>query len=163
MIFKSGFTLIEVLTVVVMIGILATLAYSSLTDIIFTNRAKETAQAMRTFTERALAEGKRKNTDVEIRLSPLGIEYTIDSTTVSEKFANGYVSVNNASPAPSGGSNFNSGITATVRLGVSGISEEGYFVACGVRGYCAAAVKSSDKNAFQAYIKRGSSSSWEAL
>jgi len=44
------------MVVIVIIGILATLAYSSLVDLISTNRAKETAQTMRSFAERALIE-----------------------------------------------------------------------------------------------------------
>jgi len=64
---------------------------------------------------------------------------------------------------PSGCANHNAdGLKAEPRIGLSGIIEEGCFVACGARNYCAAAVKTVGKNAFTAHIKRGSND-WEAL
>jgi type II secretory pathway pseudopilin PulG len=146
-----------------LIGILSALAYASLMELIFTNRAKETAQTMRTFAERALAEGKRQGKPVEIKVVDKKIQYSIDNDLISSEPLSGGFSESSDFPPLPAGENFNNGKISELRLGLSGISDEGFFVACGARNYCAAAVKTKDKNSFVAQIKKGNSSDWEAL
>jgi len=152
------------MAVVVIIGILSSLAYASLIELIFTNRAKETAQTMRVFAERALAEGKRQGKEVKIELDDGNIRYLIDGNVVSsEPLSGGFSGSNEPETDPPGTDNFNTGITSEFRLGLSGISKEGFFVACGARSYCAAALKTKSNNSLVAYIKRGTLAEWEAL
>jgi prepilin-type N-terminal cleavage/methylation domain-containing protein len=161
---RAGFTLLEVLVVVLIIGILATLGYASLMDLIFTNRAKESAQIMRTFAERSIAEGKRQNRDVTISLSNGSMTATInDAAVANATLSSGFNRPPDSDPV-SGISQF-AGNTAisTPRLGFSGIIGEGYFAACGARGYCGGAVKTTGENSFRAYIRRGTNANWEAL
>jgi len=161
---RQGFTLIEVMIVVVVIGILAMLGYSSLMDIIFTNRAKETAQTIRTFTERALMDAKRKSEIVTIKLDGNIIKATVKNVEVSEVLSLGY-SPENIAPVPISGDNpFENEVTSEFRIGLSSISREGYFVACDSKGYCGGAVKLNSINSFKAYIKKGKAATgWEAL
>lgn len=155
------------LAVVIIIGILSALAYASLMELIFTNRAKETAQTMRTFAERALAEGKRIGSDVTISLNGSSIQYTIagNTTPISEPLNGGYNKA--ATTAPNcvefAGTDFATGVTSEFRIGLSGITEEGYFAVCGGRDYCAAAVKTKSNNSFIACIKKRGATDWEVL
>ena len=66
---KNGFTLLEVLTVVIIIGILSALGYATMFDLIQTSRAKDTARTLTSFTERMLAEAKMKKKPVTITLN----------------------------------------------------------------------------------------------
>ena len=169
-----GFTLLEVMVVVIIIGILATLAYSSLMELVSMNRAKETAQTMRTFAERALSEGKRLNDPVTIKINDRIIQYETSTTpksTVQEALGTGFKSsttVPNCENVPN--FSFNEGAIVQLKIGISSIiqikdpkSSQGYFVACDARDYCGAAVKVKDKNSFIACIKRAKSASWEIL
>ncbi len=176
---RGGFTLLEVLVVVIIIGILAALAYSGMAELIFTNRAKETAQTIRTFTERALAEGKRQNKVVELRLNGNSIEYdtmippennTKDPAipTVTAALGSGF-SLDPDIPPNCVNANLTSfptaGVKSQLMIGLSSLeSEEGFFAICDAKGYCGAAVKVKNKNSFIACIKRGHKSvSWEVL
>ncbi|MCL2102116.1 MAG: type II secretion system GspH family protein, partial [Fibromonadales bacterium] len=169
---NGGFTLLEVLAVVVIIGILAGLAYSSLMDIIFTNRAKETAQTMRTFVEKSLAEAKRQSETANIKLNNNGqIVATIGTASQSQPLSLGY-SINTANPIeeclPNENTNNSadfgtSGVNSAWRPGLSSISGSGYFTACDARDYCGAAVKVETVNTFIACIKRGRNARWEKL
>jgi len=159
----KGFTLLEVMVVVIVIGILASLAYSSLTELIFINRAKETAQTIRTFTERALMDGKRMNKEVTISISGnkiIATDKAANKEISSEIFGQGFL----ASCTAITGFNtcLNTGAESQVRIGLSGISGAGYFAAC-FRDYCGGAAKLVTENSFKAYIKKGANSSWEAL
>jgi len=169
--FRGGFTMLELMVVIVILGILATLAYSSLMDIIFINRAKETAQTIRTFTERALADAKRQNKKVRICIKNNAIiseDPTADgcgngTKIASEALLQGF-SVSSSSPVTGVTKNFGTdGAEAQIRIGLSGITEPGYFAACGAKGYCGGAVKLTNENSLKAYIKKGTSASWEAL
>jgi len=158
------------MVVVIIIGILASLAYSSLMELVSTNRAKETAQTLRTFAERALSEGKRLNKPVRIRIDKNTIiaeTEEINGTTTtytkiaSETLGQGFSA---SCPAITGFNTcFNAGTTSQVRIGISGITEEGYFAACDSRGYCGGAVKSVAENSFKAQIRRGNGADWRAL
>jgi len=166
----TGFTLIEVMVVVIVIGILATLAYSSLIELISTNRAKETAQTIRTFTERAMMDGKRLNKVVRIRIDRNTIiaeteekngNATTYTTIASEIFNQGFSA--SCTAITDLNTCFNTGATSQIRIGISGITEKGYFAACDSRGYCGGAGKAQNENSFKAYIKRGNSTDWGAL
>jgi len=166
------------MVVVIIIGILATLAYSSLMDIIFASRAKETAQAMRTFAERALSDGKRQNINVLIEVSGNNMQYTPDGSAtpvVAQPLGSGYSS-SSTKPTCEGvpDVSFNGGAVSQLRIGISGIAlkkidgtidatkSQGYFVACDAKNYCGAAVKIDSKNSFVACIKKPNAN-WEAL
>ncbi|MCL2102149.1 MAG: hypothetical protein FWH22_10615 [Fibromonadales bacterium] len=141
-------------------------------DIIFTNRAKETAQTMRTFVEKSLAEAKRQGETVNIRLDNNGqIIATIGTASQSQSLSSGY-SINAANPIeeclPKENANNSEdfgagGAISAWRPGLSGISGSGYFTACGARDYCGAAVKVETVNTFIACIKRGRNARWEKL
>jgi prepilin-type N-terminal cleavage/methylation domain-containing protein len=158
--------MLELMVVIVIIGILASLAYSSLIDVVFTNRAKETAQAMRTFAERSLAEAKRQNMVVTLKLvgSDMQAEFKEDADdknpVLKKQPLDGFSS--NPLSAPDGAENKNAGVNMQNVIGVSGI-DPGAFVACGGKNYCAAAVKKADNNSFKAWIKKGSNASWSQI
>jgi prepilin-type N-terminal cleavage/methylation domain-containing protein len=159
---RGGFTLIEVMVVVIIIGILATLAYSSLTDLIFTNRAKETAQTIRSFTERALMDAKRKNDSVTIELIENNIRAIMSKNEVAREFLGTGYQPKLIEPVP-GKNAFQNTVTSKLRIGLSGVSTEGYLVACGAKDYCGGAVKLANENSFKAYIRKGTGKPWEAL
>jgi len=149
------------MVVVIIIGILATLAYSSLTELIFINRAKETAQTIRTFTERALIDSKRMNKEVTISITGNEITATDKATNTkiaSEALSQGFQKKDEAPVA--GKDAFKNSVDSQVRIGLSGIDKEGYFAAC-FKNYCGGAVKFATENSLKAYIKKGNA--WEAL
>ncbi|MDR2732629.1 MAG: hypothetical protein LBB36_05365 [Fibromonadaceae bacterium] len=132
-------------------------------DIVFSNRAKETAQAMRTFAERSLAEAKRQNTTVKLELVGNDMVATIGGKEIRQPLSSGFsLDISFGSPVTFVGDSWENKVTSVLLIGVSGITEEGYFVACGARGYCGAAVKTKSKNSFTAYVRRGKPS-WEEL
>jgi prepilin-type N-terminal cleavage/methylation domain-containing protein len=174
---RGGFTMLELMVVIVIIGILASLAYSSLIDVIFTNRAKETAQAMRTFAERALMEAKRQNLVVELKLDGSNMvatfkevkedgTYEEPTSHKSQPLSDGFKreesppSFSELKVAKAFGPD---GVTSQHVIGTSGIVSEGAFVACGGRDYCGAIVKRADNNSFKAWIKKGSKASWNNI
>jgi len=160
----SGFTLIEVLIVILIIGILATLAYSSLTELIFINRAKETAQTIRTFTERASMDAKRLNKSVRIRIDGNEIiADTASNSSISREVLSQGFKAEKTNPTPGGVSTcFNDSVRTESRIGISGITKEGFFAAC-FNGYCGGTAKKKEENSFKAYIKKPKSTNWEVL
>jgi len=175
----GGFTMMELMVVIIIIGILATLAYSNLMDLIFTSRAKETAQTMRAFAERALSEGKRTNKTVTIKINDNNqMEYKLNesgsSPSVIEPLNNSYsqkdIKPTDDCETSSNIVSFNGGAVSQLKIGISGIAlegdqtkTEGYFAACDAQNYCSAAVKVNGKNSFVACIKRPKNDNWEAL
>lgn len=155
---KKGFSLLELLVVIIIIGILASLAYSSFMDIIQANKAKEVARTMTAFVERSIAEGKMRKEQVKIKISSTNkIEATFGSSTtatLSEPLPIGFVLNNNYKPTDCTGT-LNGEITAKVNIGTSGITGEPCLVACNAnQTYCGAAVKKKDKNNFSAQIRK---------
>jgi len=164
--YASGFTIIEVLTVVLIIGILSTLAWSSMNELIQTNRAKEASRILATFAERALAEGKTRKESVFIKVNSNTLEARFndpdaDAPSLTQNLTSGFIARVVAPPAECK-NNFNEGAKAPIKIGTSGI-EPGCFVVCNPSNYCGAVVKTVNKNMFTAYIKKRSSNSWEAL
>jgi len=165
----GGFTMLELVVVVVIIGILATLAYSGLTELIFVNRAKETAQTIRTFTERALIDAKRMNKPVRIYISTnpnaiIAADTASNGAEISrEALSQGFLPDSTSPPVTDVTNCFNRGVKSQVQIGISGITGEGFFAACGFKGYCAGTVKRKSENSFKAYIRRGTGKSWEVL
>jgi len=156
------------MVIIIIIGILSGLAYASLMELISINRAKETAQTMRSFAERAIAEGKRLGKDVEITVNGNSIKYAIKEGNAeieqkTELLSDGF-SKSSASPNCMGElGDFQNSAVSEFRIGTSGIAGNGYFAACGANGYCGAAVKTKNNNAFVACIKRAKSLGWERL
>jgi len=160
----GGFTLLELMMVIITIAILATLSYASLLEIIYINRAKNTAQTIRTFTERALMDAKRQNIPVKIFIKDNAIiatDATSNAEISRETLSQGF-SAQNTPPVP-GKENFKNEVQSQIRIGLSGIAKEGYFAACGLKGYCGGAVKIANENSLKAYIKKGNNANWEAL
>ncbi|MDR2594140.1 MAG: type II secretion system GspH family protein [Fibromonadaceae bacterium] len=155
---KKGFTLLELLVVMILIGILASLAYSSFMDIIQANKAKDAARTLTAFAERAIAEGKMRKEDVTITINQNEIKATFVSSnnTSSEPLPKGFSPKADNKPTDCGGTP-NADIKATVSIGTSGISGQPCFVACNANStYCGAAVKKKDKNNFSAQIRKRS-------
>ena len=169
---KKGFTLLEVLVVVIILGILAALGWSSMNDLIRTNKAKDTARTIAAFTERALAEGKMRKDSIKITITTNGnMEARLaqnDELIFSQNLPTGFsVNINPLSgtlPVVCDAVNFaNHTATSQIRTGLAGIDGEGRFVACLSGGnYCGSAVKKNNKNTFTACIRKNSGI-WEAL
>jgi len=161
---KSGFTLLEVLVVIVIIGILSALGWASMSELIQTNKAKEAARTLTAFAERAVAESKMRKDSVKISInasSTMEARLARENTLLfSQQLSNGFLA--NASSAPiSPCPNTNAAVTSKIRIGLSGIDGLHCFVACN-GSYCGSATKTADKNTFTAYIKK-KNSNWEAL
>jgi len=151
---KKGFTLLELLVVIIIIGILASLAYSSFMDIIQANKAKDAARTMTAFAERAIAEGKMRKEEVTIAINANEIKATFgnSSNTSIEQLPKGFAQKNDK---PSECGTYIETIKVKANIGSSGISGEPCFVACNTNNtYCGAAVKKKDRNNFSAQIKK---------
>ena len=162
--------MLELMVVIVIIGILASLAYSSLIDMVFTNRAKETAQAMRTFAETSLMEAKRQGKVVTLKRVGSNMEATFrkdasdnNPTSKRQPLSDGFS--NDATTNYFGVDKFNvnDGVTSKQIIGVSGITTPGFFIACGGKGYCGAIVKRTGKNSFEAHITKDNGVSWREI
>ncbi len=161
---KKGFTLLEVLVVIIIIGILAALGWSNLNDLIQTNKAKEAARTMVSFAERAVAEGKTRKEAVEITVTGNTIKAEpATSHEFSQSLADGFLANTDDAPGKCEENFYNSGITSQVKIGISGINGPGCFVVCNTANYCGSAVKIPQKNTFTAYIKKKNSDAWEEL
>jgi prepilin-type N-terminal cleavage/methylation domain-containing protein len=164
---RSGFTLIEVLIVIVLIGILSALAYSSLNELIQTNKAKEVAREMTSFVERSIAEGKMRKKEVVISIiNSNTLQASMDTETpivTTKIFAHGFSAGGTDKPSDCVVIYGNGGITSKIRIGDSGIDEPGCFVACNPRGYCGSTVKIATKNTFSPFLKKRNSNTWEPL
>jgi prepilin-type N-terminal cleavage/methylation domain-containing protein len=164
---KSGFSLIEVLIVVILIGILSALAYSSLVELINTNKAKEAAREMTAFTQRALTESHTRKIPVTITLTGNTIQADTNSAPmISQALNNGFQPRTTSPPTPSdcvGIYTNTNKAESQLRIGQSVIDNEGCFVVCNVGDYCGATVKTKLKNTFTPYVKKRSSTDWEKL
>ncbi|GBU24877.1 hypothetical protein R83H12_01512 [Fibrobacteria bacterium R8-3-H12] len=168
---KHGFTLLEVLIVVIIIGILSTLGYSSINELIQTNKAKEAARLMTAFVERSLVESKTRKDSVTIKITGNVIQAAIGTGTgsfnASETISNGF-SAGNSMPEDCVTANRQiisvPDITTMFRIDTDTITGPVCFVVCNSGGYyCGAAVKVTTSNYFTAKIKKKSSAGWEAL
>jgi len=168
---KKGFTLLEVLAVVIIIGILAALGWSSMNELIQTNKAKEAARSLASFAERAVAEGKMRKDSVKISISAGAMEARLanpqnapnNGILFSQPLPNGF-SANAVSRPDQCNTLYNAdGVTSKIRIGISGVSGAGCFVVCNASGYCGSTVKTETVNAFTAQIKRKNSDTWEGI
>jgi prepilin-type N-terminal cleavage/methylation domain-containing protein len=163
---KNGFTLLEIMVVIIVIGILAMLGWSSMNDLIQTNKAKESSRTLAEFAERAITEGKMRKDSVFIRVRDNSIEARFgnrnaDTPDLSQSLASGFTA--NTTTTDNCSKNFNSTAKSEIRIGSSGI-ESGCFVVCNPGGtYCGGAVKTDSKNTFTALIKKKNSTTWEPL
>jgi len=164
--FKNGFTMLELMLVIVIIGILSSLAYAGMSALIQTNKAKEVAREMTSFVERAIAEGKVRQKDVTISINNNTLQAQIDGETISitQTLASGFSASSAATPGDCGSNLLNeNGIVSQYKIGISGVSGSGCFVVCNSGGrYCGGTVKSLGKNKFAAQVKKPSSG-WEVL
>jgi prepilin-type N-terminal cleavage/methylation domain-containing protein len=165
---RRGFTLLEVMAVVVIIGILAMLGWVSLSELIQTNKAKETSRLMAAFVERAIAEGKMHKDTTKIFIvngSTIQVRFMTNNTIAlpNETLPNGFSKTSAATDKPAACGNIVDTIKAVVRIGTSGVDGTPCFVACNARGYCGGAVKETGKNYFTAWLKKKSTNAWEAL
>lgn len=161
---KSGFTMLELMVVIIIIGILSSLAYAGMNALIQTNRAKEVAREITSFVERAIAEGKMRQKPVIISLTngnelKAVTDENPPATIITKTLANGF-SANSNFP-DNCESNTPNSVKSENKIGISGVSGWGCFAAC-FSGYCGSAIKSPDKNKFVAKVKRPSTG-WEAL
>jgi prepilin-type N-terminal cleavage/methylation domain-containing protein len=164
---KKGFTLLEVLSVVIIIGILSALAWSSMNELIQTNKAKEASRTITAFAERAIGEGRMRKDSVFITIPNNSniIEARFGSSTADPLFnqilSNGFNATTQNTPNVCA-KNLNAMAKAEIRIGTSGM-ENGCFVVCNSGNYCGGAIKTGDKNSFTAQIKKKNSNVWEAL
>jgi hypothetical protein len=156
------------------------LGYSSLNELIQTNKAKEAARLMTSFVERSLAESKMRQAPVTITVSSSSIKAEMEITEIinvnvignnnetqkpfetSETISNGFSANNNNIPDKCSGITPNEPVTSQPRIGVSGIDGIKCFVVCNGGNYCGAAIKEIGKNNFIAQIKK-KNSGWESL
>ncbi|MCL2281934.1 MAG: type II secretion system GspH family protein [Fibromonadales bacterium] len=162
---KKGFTMLEVLTVILIIGILSALGWASMSELIQTNKAKETAITMTSFAERAVAMSKMRKDTVSIIINGSLMQARLGASTTGtvlfeQTLANGYSVVTNNPPSACTANFAGNKVTAIAKIGLSGVSQTGCFVAC-ANNYCGAAVKTAGKNSFTAHMKR--KSGWEEL
>jgi prepilin-type N-terminal cleavage/methylation domain-containing protein len=160
---RSGFSMLELLVVIVIIGILSALGWSSMNEVIQTNRAKEASRTLAAFAERAVAESKMRKESVQISIAGNALEARLALTNellFKQTLDNGFSDGGTSTPL---NCTKLSNVTTQVRIGLSGINGEGCFVACNSSGsYCGSAAKAANKNTFAAYIKR-KNSDWEEL
>jgi len=161
---KNGFTFLELISVVVILGILSSLAYSSFNDLIQSNKSREIAREMTTFIERSIATAKMRKKPVEISISTNTITAKMTGETdISQTFSNGFTLNTTTKP---------SDCTEYFANGKVTISNDGYnvfsnappgcFVVCNnSSNYCGASVKTASKNTFTAQIRK--KGNWEAL
>jgi len=171
---KKGFTLLEVLVVVIIIGILSALGWSSMNELIQTNKAKDAARTITAFAERAVAEGKMRKEQITIKIvSGNTLEARLKSAQANQPalftqtLTNGFSTANKPTPAPTGdcaATAFDGdSIISQLRIGLSDIDGEGRFTVCNAGGnYCGSAVKKNSKNTFISCVRKRSGI-WEVL
>jgi prepilin-type N-terminal cleavage/methylation domain-containing protein len=177
---KSGFTLIEVLIVVILIGILSAMAYASLLDHIFMLRTRDAATNTAAFLNRVSAEAKRRDRPICIELaSPQEMnahlcnvagefsspDTIVDTYGVIQGFSFHALSGKGGLTGLSDGlTPWSSGsILMVPQIGLSALPREGAIVLMYSRHFCAAAVKASNQNNAIGYFSRDDCKNWGTM
>ncbi len=168
---RCGFTLVEVLTVVAMIGILSAVGYGGMSRAIANSRAKDAAYNMSAYLESTANRARQLNDTLCVKgknsrwlftyrskCSDAENSVAIDSMELVLR-----MSLVDASVSGFEGENWlSSGAEFAPKFGLSAAPSQGYFVAkYGNDELFGAAVKSKGKNSI--VPKKGDGSSWEDL
>jgi prepilin-type N-terminal cleavage/methylation domain-containing protein len=147
---KQGFTLLELMVVVILIGILSMMAYASLRDAIYQTRVKDAGINTAAFLNRVSIDAKRRDTTLCVQVDAAG-------NMAAHEAADG-----NLCPDDDPGNEVDKysvpgGFTAVVcgwanpipivpQIGLSALPREGKIVMPYLAGFCAAAIKTADQN-----------------
>lgn len=176
---KKGFTLVELMAVVVIIGILSSLGVASLQQAVQNTRVRDAAVNVAAFMERVAQEAKQKNSPLCVTVSGNTMfagEYTESTSTCSKKD-----SMKVEEPvAFSGGSKAIDGVSLNMygqnaifvpRIGLTSFrgiynnnaySESGNYILCSGQT-CAGIVKTTSSNRFASYISHDAGITWSKL
>ena len=173
---KKGFTLVEVMAVVVIIGILSALGYAGLQDAVANNRIKDAAYNISAFMERVSNETRRLNdTLCVLKTSDQKLIVYQSSCTADRENAKKLDSLvldapvkilQNADASDLDGENFAvQGAEFVPRIGLSAAPLSGGFfeVQYGSKNLFGASEKKVSNNMFLTKIKYSQSASWQDL
>ena len=170
---KSGFTLVEVLVVVTIMGVLSTMGVVSLRSAVINTRIKDAGINVTAYMQRAANEAIRMNTKLcvvavgkkiltykaECGTDPAAANLGSAIDQMELEAANAFVSTYNN--CPDGGTRFaNNMVTITPKVGVSPIPAGCFIVQYGTTDRMAASVRQSTKYAMYYKLSYDSGSSW---
>jgi len=166
---KEGYTLVEVMTVVVAIGILSAMGVSSLQQAAMNARVKDAALNTTAFLERTANEANQRSATLCLKkVSDQRLEvYKSEDCSGSEEFHFEIEPPNkflDNCPGDPPGPNWTEGSLFTPRLGLSAAPREGHIcVQYGSNENYGAAFKTNTVNTIQAMWRLGADGTWGAL